>query len=58
MARNYLKKADLTSQSDASDVRDTVQGILDDIEARGDAGAMEYAAKFDKYDGNIKLPGR
>jgi len=55
MARNYLKKADLTSQSDASDVRDTVQGILDDIEARGDAGAMEYAAKFDKYDGNIKL---
>jgi len=28
---------------------------LDDIEARGDAGALEYAAKFDKYDGNIKL---
>lgn len=55
MARTYLKKADLTSQSDAGDVRDTVQTILDDIEARGDAGALEYAAKFDKYDGNIKL---
>ena len=55
MTRTYLKKADLTSFSDATDVRDTVQTILDDIEARGDAGALEYAAKFDKYDGNIKL---
>lgn len=55
MARTYLKKAQLTSTSDAGDVRDTVQAILDDIEARGDAGALDYAAKFDKYDGNIKL---
>jgi len=55
MARTYLKKAERTSFSDATDVRETVQGILDDIEARGDAGALEYAAKFDKYDGNIKL---
>ncbi len=55
MARTYLKKADLTSFSDATDVRETVQNILDDIEARGDAGALEYAAKFDKYSGNIKL---
>lgn len=55
MARNYLKKADMTSASGADDVRDTVQGILNDIEARGDAGAIEYAAKFDRYDGNIKL---
>ncbi len=55
MTRTYLKKADLTSFSDVSDVRETVQNILDDIEARGDEGALEYAAKFDKYDGNIKL---
>lgn len=55
MSRNYLKKADLTSASGADDVRDTVQSILNDIETRGDAGALEYAAKFDKYDGNIKL---
>ncbi|MXN67501.1 histidinol dehydrogenase [Stappia sp. GBMRC 2046] len=55
MPRKYLKKADLTSTSDATDVRDTVQKILDDIEARGDAAAMEYAAKFDKYSGNIIL---
>ncbi|MGB3280230.1 MAG: histidinol dehydrogenase, partial [Pseudorhodobacter sp.] len=32
-----------------------VKTILDDIEAGGDAKAIEYAAKFDKYDGNIIL---
>jgi sulfopropanediol 3-dehydrogenase len=55
MARNYLKKADLTSESDVGDVRATVQKVLDDIEAGGDAVALEYAAKFDKYDGVLKL---
>lgn len=55
MTRKYLKKAELTSASGAGDVRETVQSILDDIEQRGDAGAMEYAAKFDRYKGNIKL---
>ncbi len=55
MARTYLKKATLTSRSDASDVTATVQGILDDIEAGGDAKAMEYAAKFDNYDGPVIL---
>ncbi len=51
----YLKKATLTSKSDASDVHATVKGILADIEARGDAAAMEYAAKFDGYEGNVIL---
>ncbi len=55
MARKYLKKATLTSASGASDVHDLVQGILNDIEAGGDDAAIEYAAKFDKYDGNIIL---
>ncbi|MEO1142670.1 MAG: histidinol dehydrogenase [Pseudomonadota bacterium] len=55
MARKYLKKATMTSATGASDVRDTVQNILDDIEARGDEGALSYAAKFDQYEGNIKL---
>ena len=53
MSREYLKKATLTAQSGASDVHELVKGILDDIEAGGDAKAMEYAAKFDKYDGNV-----
>ncbi|MEM9063259.1 MAG: histidinol dehydrogenase [Pseudomonadota bacterium] len=51
----YLKKAARTSTDDAGDVRDTVQAILDEIEAGGDSKAMEYAAKFDKYAGNIVL---
>ncbi|WP_411892235.1 histidinol dehydrogenase [Yoonia sp. SDW83-1] len=55
MAREYLKKATLTATSDASDVHDIVQNILSDIEAGGDDAAREYAAKFDKYDGNIIL---
>jgi sulfopropanediol 3-dehydrogenase len=55
MAREYLKKATLTAQSGASDVHDIVQGILSDIETDGDAKAMEYAAKFDKYDGNVMI---
>ena len=55
MAPTYLKKATLTSTSDASDVHDLVRGILSDIEEGGDAKAMEYAAKFDKYDGNVIL---
>ncbi|WP_299590019.1 histidinol dehydrogenase [uncultured Tateyamaria sp.] len=55
MAREYLKKATLTAQSGASDVRDTVSGILDAIEAGGDAAALDYAAKFDKYEGSVLL---
>ncbi len=55
MAREYLKKATLTSTSDASDVHETVVKILADIEAGGDDAAREYARKFDKYDGNIIL---
>ncbi len=55
MPRDYLKKATLTAKSDASDVHATVKGILDDIEAGGDAEALKYAAKFDKYDGPVLL---
>ncbi|MEO0905648.1 MAG: histidinol dehydrogenase, partial [Pseudomonadota bacterium] len=55
MALEYLKKATLTAQSGASDVHDIVQGILNDIEQGGDAKALEYATKFDKYEGNVIL---
>ncbi len=55
MTREYLKKATRTARSDASDVRETVRAILDDIESGGDAKALEYAAKFDQYDGNVIL---
>ncbi|MEO1239827.1 MAG: histidinol dehydrogenase [Pseudomonadota bacterium] len=55
MTREYLKKAPLTSKSDASETQAIVKGILEDIEAGGDAKALEYAAKFDKYEGEIIL---
>lgn len=55
MAREYLKKATLTPKSDATETRQIVRGILDDIEAGGDAKALEYAAKFDRYEGDIIL---
>ena len=55
MAITYLKEAARRSTDDAGDVRDTVQKILDEIEAGGDDAARKYAAQFDKYDGNIVL---
>ena len=55
MPVEYLKKASRTSRSDASDVTRTVQAILQEIEAGGEAKAREYAAKFDRYDGDILL---
>ncbi|WP_299961704.1 histidinol dehydrogenase [uncultured Roseobacter sp.] len=55
MAREYLKKAAKTAMTDAGDVRETVQNILNDIEAGGDAAALKYAEKFDNYQGSIIL---
>ena len=55
MSRVYLKKAQLTPKSNASEVHETVKNILEDIESGGDATAKEYASKFDQYQGNIIL---
>lgn len=55
MPREYLKKATLTAKTDASDVHNTVKSILDDIETGGDTKALEYAKKFDRYEGNVLL---
>ena len=55
MARRILKQASRTSTTDASDVRATVQTILDEIERGGDEAARAYAAKFDRYDGPVIL---
>lgn len=55
MAREYLKKAAKTAMTDAGDVRETVQNILNDIEAGGDAAALKYAEKFDNYQGSVIL---
>ncbi|MFC6637766.1 histidinol dehydrogenase [Sulfitobacter sp. JBTF-M27] len=55
MTREYLKKAPLTAKSDASETHEIVKNILDDIEAGGDEKALEYAKKFDQYEGNVIL---
>ncbi|MFY0596630.1 MAG: histidinol dehydrogenase [Cognatishimia sp.] len=55
MTLEYLKKATLTAKSDASEVHETVKTILNDISEGGDTKAMEYASKFDRYDGNVLL---
>jgi len=55
LAREYLKTAVRTATSDENDVRGIVQAILNEIEAEREDAAVRYAAKFDKYDGNIIL---
>ena len=55
MPREYLKKAPLHARSDASDTQKIVRDILEDIEAGGDEAALKYAAKFDRYEGEILL---
>lgn len=55
MTVEYLKKATLTSKSDATDVHQTVKNILEEIEAGGDEAALRYAAQFDRYQGNLVL---
>lgn len=51
----YIKKAPQTSHSAAADVGPIVQEILQTIEAGGEQAALDYAAKFDKYEGDIQL---
>ena len=53
MSVQYLKKAEKTAATGEQDVRATVQAILDDIESGGEEKAREYAAKFDKWTGDI-----
>ncbi len=53
MSINYMKRADKTASTGEQDVRKTVQTVLDEIEAGGDDKAREYAAKFDKWTGDI-----
>lgn len=55
MPREYLKKAALHARSDASETQKIVRDILDDIEAGGDQVALDYARKFDNYDGDVLL---
>jgi sulfopropanediol 3-dehydrogenase len=53
MAIEYLKRAPKTAASGEADVRTTVQTMLDEIEAGGEAKATDYARRLDKWGGAI-----
>ena len=55
MTIKYLKKAPLHSRSDDTKTQQIVRDILSDIEVGGDEKALEYATKFDNYDGETIL---
>lgn len=55
MVAEYLKKARRTAESDAGEVRETVRDMLAEIERGGDRAALEFARKFDRYDGSVIL---
>ena len=51
----YLKKAAKTAATGERDVREAVQSILDEIEAGGEEATRRFAARFDRYDGEIVI---
>ncbi len=53
MAIEYLKRASKTAATGEADVRATVQGMLDEIEAGGEAKAADYARRLDRWQGEI-----
>ena len=53
MAIEYLKKATKKPTTGEDQTRDTVSGILKDIEEIGEKKAIEYGIKLDGWDGDI-----
>lgn len=53
MAVDYLKRAPKTAATGEADVRATVQTMLDEIEAGGEAKAADYARRLDQWEGEI-----
>ncbi len=55
MTVEYLKKAALSPEMEQDDLRETVQSMLDAIEAGGDETALKYARELDKWDGPAQI---
>jgi sulfopropanediol 3-dehydrogenase len=53
MGTRFLKKASKTPTSEESTARAVAQEMLDEIERRGEAAVLEYAAKLDNWRGEI-----
>jgi sulfopropanediol 3-dehydrogenase len=56
MPITYLKRATRTPASDTGDTRATVERMLADIEARGEAAVKDYAASLDGWSGAFVVP--
>ena len=55
MATTYLKRANKTAATGEADVRATVQTMLDEIEAGGEAKAADYARRLDNWGDEIVI---
>ena len=53
MAITYLKKASRTPDTESGNARRVVEEMLGEIERRGEAAVREYAAKLDRWTGDI-----
>jgi sulfopropanediol 3-dehydrogenase len=53
MSIEYLKKASKTPQTESGNARAVASEMLAEIEARGEAAVREYAAKLDRWTGEI-----
>jgi sulfopropanediol 3-dehydrogenase len=53
MATDYLKRAAKTAASGEADVRDVVERMLREIEAGGEAAALDYARRLDGWEGEV-----
>jgi len=53
MAIEYLKKAARTPDTETGTARKVVEEMLAEIERRGETAVREYAAKLDRWTGEI-----
>ena len=53
MAIEYLKKAAKTPETESAAAQKVASDMLADIESRGEAAVREYAAKLDRWTGEI-----
>lgn len=56
MEIRYRKRADWTPASADDAVRQTVRGMIEEIEERGEEAARAYAERFDQWTGCIAVP--
>ena len=55
MPLEYLKRASKSPETETDNARRVVEEMLAEIERRGEAAVREYAAKLDKWNGDIVM---